>query len=281
MNLTCIIVEDEPLARQLLEQYVRKVPHLELLKAFSNPLEALDFLRNNEVDILFSDIQMPEITGITLLKILQKKPLIILTTAYSEYAIEGYELDVIAYLLKPITFEKFLKAVEKATQLKSEKQPLIEENKAANVIASDSVPVTASGAWQKGVTSPISAEIQPFIFVKDGTKLVKIRLPDILYIEGLKDYVSIYTREKKIVTLQTMKSLESQLPDNQFIRIHNSYIVSLEGIDSIDKERVQIGKSFLPISDTYRKAFKEFIERNQLWYWGGAKKKPPWLNQGG
>ena len=249
MNLTCIIVEDEPLARQLLEQYVRKVPHLELLKAFSNPLEALDFLRNNEVDILFSDIQMPEITGITLLKILQKKPLIILTTAYSEYAIEGYELDVIAYLLKPITFEKFLKAVEKATQLKSEKQPLIEEKKSLNT---------------EGVTPTTSIEIQPFIFVKDGTKLVKIRLPDILYIEGLKDYVSIYTREKKIVTLQTLKSLETQLPDNQFIRIHNSYIVSLEGIDAIDKERVQIGKAFLPISDTYRKAFKEFIERNQL-----------------
>lgn len=249
MNLTCIIVEDEPLARQLLEQYVRKVPHLELLKAFSNPLEALDFLRNNEVDILFSDIQMPEITGITLLKILQKKPLIILTTAYSEYAIEGYELDVIAYLLKPITFEKFLKAVEKATQLKSEKQPLIEEKKSLNT---------------EGGTAPIPADIQQFIFVKDGTKLVKIRLPDILYIEGLKDYVSIYTREKKIVTLQTLKSLETQLPDNQFIRIHNSYIVSLEGIDAIDKERVQIGKSFLPISDTYRKAFKEFIERNQL-----------------
>ena len=257
MNLSCIIVEDEPLARQLLEQYVRKVPHLELLKAFSNPLEALDFLRNNEVDILFSDIQMPEITGITLLKILQKKPLIILTTAYSEYAIEGYELDVIAYLLKPITFEKFLKAVEKATQLKSEKQPLIEEKRAIPVIASDSLTT-------KGVAQAIPNDIQPFIFVKDGTKLVKIRLPDILYIEGLKDYVSIYTREKKIVTLQTLKSLETQLPDNQFIRIHNSYIVSLEGIDAIDKERVQIGKSFLPISDTYRKAFKEFIERNQL-----------------
>lgn len=257
MNLTCIIVEDEPLARQLLEQYVRKVPHLELLKAFSNPLEALDFLRNNEVDILFSDIQMPEITGITLLKILQKKPLIILTTAYSEYAIEGYELDVIAYLLKPITFEKFLKAVEKATQLKNEKKAVSEEKKATNVIASDSVAT-------KGVAQANPNDTQSFIFVKDGTKLVKIRLPDILYIEGLKDYVSIYTREKKIVTLQTLKSLETQLPDNQFIRIHNSYIVSLEGIDSIDKERVQIGKSFLPISDTYRKAFKEFIERNQL-----------------
>ncbi len=249
MNLTCIIVEDEPLARQLLEQYVLKVPHLKLIRAFSNPIEALDFLRNNEVDILFSDIQMPEITGITLLKILQKKPLIILTTAYSEYAIEGYELDVIAYLLKPITFEKFLKAVEKATQLKSQQQQAREPLKS---------PYTEGGG---NVTSN---ETQPFIFVKDGTKLVKIRLQDILYIEGLKDYVSIHTREKKIVSLQTMKSLEAQLPDNQFIRIHNSYIVSLEGIDAIEKERVQIGKLFLPISDTYRKAFKEFIERNQI-----------------
>lgn len=249
MNLTCIIVEDEPLARQLMEQYVLKVPHLKLLQAFSNPLEALDFLRNHDVDILFSDIQMPEITGITLLKILQKKPLIILTTAYSEYAIEGYELDVIAYLLKPITFEKFIKAVEKATRIKNATSTVVDEKK---------------GIHSEGVTLTHSTEISPFIFVKDGVKLVKIRLSDILYIEGLKDYVSIYTREKKIVTLQTLKSMETQLPENLFTRIHNSYIVSLEGIDSVEKERVQIGKAFLPISDTYRKAFKEFIEKNQL-----------------
>ncbi len=252
MNLTCIIVEDEPLARQLLEQYVLKLPYLTLLKSFSNPLEALDFLGQNEVDILFSDIQMPEITGITLLKILKKKPLIILTTAYSEYAIEGYELDVIAYLLKPITFEKFIKAVEKARQIKTDRQINQEEKTAKEeFINEQKSDYTEGGA-------------QSFIFVKDGTKLVKIKLKDILYIEGLKDYVSIFTREKKTVTLQTLKSLEVQLPDNQFIRIHNSYIVSLEGIESIEKERVQIGKVFIPISDTYRKAFKEFIERNQL-----------------
>lgn len=259
MNLTCIIVEDEPLARQLLEQYVLKVPHLQLIRAFSNPLEALDFLRNNEVDILFSDIQMPEITGITLLKILQKKPLIILTTAYSEYAIEGYELDVIAYLLKPITFEKFLKAVEKATLLKSQQHQAKDAQKSSYTEGSNSPEYSGSGGG-----NATSNETQSFIFVKDGTKLVKIRLNDILYIEGLKDYVSIHTREKKIVSLQTMKSLEAQLPDNQFIRIHNSYIISLEGLDAIEKERVQIGKIFLPISDTYRKAFKEFIEKNQI-----------------
>ncbi len=263
MNLTCIIVEDEPLARQLLEQYVLKLPYLTLLKSFSNPLEALDFLGQNEVDILFSDIQMPEITGITLLKILKKKPLIILTTAYSEYAIEGYELDVIAYLLKPITFEKFIKAVEKARQIKTDRQINQEEKTAKEEFINEQKSdytderILRHEALHQGGA-------QSFIFVKDGTKLVKIKLKDILYIEGLKDYVSIFTREKKTVTLQTLKSLEVQLPDNQFIRIHNSYIVSLEGIESIEKERVQIGKVFIPISDTYRKAFKEFIERNQL-----------------
>jgi two-component system, LytTR family, response regulator len=270
MNLTCIIVEDEPLARQLLEQYVLKLPYLTLLHSFSNPLEALDFLGQNEVDILFSDIQMPEITGITLLKILKKKPLIILTTAYSEYAIEGYELDVIAYLLKPITFEKFIKAVEKARQIKTDRQINQEEKTAkeefSNEHKNENSPQKSDYTDERILRHEALHQggVQSFIFVKDGTKLVKIKLKDILYIEGLKDYVSIITREKKTVTLQTLKSLEVQLPDNQFIRIHNSFIVSLEGIESIEKERVQIGKVFIPISDTYRKAFKEFIERNQL-----------------
>ncbi len=263
MNLTCVIVEDEPLARQLLEQYVLKLPYLTLLKSFSNPLEALEFLGQNEVDILFSDIQMPEITGITLLKILKKKPLIILTTAYSEYAIEGYELDVIAYLLKPITFEKFIKAVEKARQIKTNWQINQDEKTAKEEFLTEQKSDYTEGGMLRHEAQH-QGGIQSFIFVKDGTKLVKIKLKDILYIEGLKDYVSIITREKKTVTLQTLKSLEVQLPDSQFIRIHNSYIVSLEGIESIEKERVQIGKVFIPISDTYRKAFKEFIEKNQL-----------------
>ncbi|MDZ7935276.1 MAG: LytTR family DNA-binding domain-containing protein [Emticicia sp.] len=253
--LTCIIIEDEPLARNLMEVYVKKVPHLNLLKSFSSSLAALDFLREKTaagvpVDILFSDIQMPEITGITLLKILQKKPLVILTTAYSEYALEGYELEVFDYLLKPISLERFLKAVEKATIRLTAAQPVVQEK------IVQEVTVNSEGG-------------QGFIFVKDSTKLVKIRLNEILYIEGLKDYVCIHTKDKdatlkKIVTLQTMKSLESQLLSNQFIRIHNSYIIAFDAIDAIDKEKVQIGKNFIPISDTYRKAFKEFIERKQV-----------------
>jgi DNA-binding LytR/AlgR family response regulator len=251
MPHTCIIVEDEPLARSLMETYVQKVPYLQLVQSFSDPLKALDFLRENTVDILFSDIQMPEITGITLLKILQKKPLIILTTAYSEYAIEGYELDVLDYLLKPITFERFLKSVEKAS---------LRLNTTIPVQAQPQAPVIQEKVIKEVIINQADAT-QAFIFVKDGTKLVKIRLSEIMYIEGLKDYVTIYTTQQKVIALQTLKALEAQLPETQFIRIHNSYIVALEWIESVHREKVQIGKVFLPISDTYRKAFKEFIER--------------------
>ena len=248
--MTCLIVEDEPLARHLITQYVEKIPSLELVKACANPLEAIEILRGTHIDILFLDVQMPEITGITLLKVLQKKPYIILTTAYSEYALEGYELEVSDYLLKPITFERFLKAVERATQRLTAGQ-----NNANEPQINDPLIV------EKTNNSDL---IHPFIFVKDGTKLVKIKLADIMYIEGLKDYITIYTPNKKIVSLQRIKILEAQLPDNQFIRIHNSYIVALAWIDSIHKERVEIGKTLLPISDTYRKAFKDFIDKNNI-----------------
>jgi two-component system LytT family response regulator len=241
LNLKCLIVEDEPLARSLLTEYVRKVPYLELVEACASPLAAIELLHKNTIDILFLDIQMPEITGITLLKTLQKKPLVILTTAYSEYALESYELDVLDYLLKPVTFERFLKSVDKATQRLTVK------------------------------TNPVQVESQPtsepapsFVFVKDGTKLVKIRFDDILYVEGLKDYVTIHTKLQKIVTLQRLKALEEQLPANKFIRIHHSYIVALEAINTVHKGEVQIGNALLPISDSYKKAFKEFIEKNQM-----------------
>jgi two-component system, LytTR family, response regulator len=247
MTHTCIIVEDEPLARSLLENYIQKIPYLQLVQSFSDPLKALEFLRENTVDILFSDIQMPEITGITLLKILQKKPLIILTTAYSEYALEGYELDVLDYLLKPITFERFLKSVEKASLRLNSNYNQVSEKIVQEIVS----------------INPVMESIQPYIFVKDGTKLVKLKLNEIMYIEGLKDYVSIHTSQQKVVSLQTMKSLEVALPDNQFIRIHNSFIVALEWIEAIQRDKVQIGKVFLPISDTYRKAFKDFIDKGQ------------------
>jgi len=240
--LNCVIIEDEPLARNLLIDYVKKVPSLNLIEAFSNPLAAMETLRSASIDLLFLDVQMPEITGISLLKILKKKPLVVLTTAYSQYALEGYELDVADYLLKPITFERFLKAVDKVTQRLESSAPVIQP-----------------------VTPEQSTSATAFIFVKDGTKLVKVKLDDILYIEGLKDYVTIYTTSHKVVTLQRLKALEEQLPSNKFIRIHNSYIVSLDAIDVIQKNEVQIKGVVLPVGDTYRKSFREFIDRNHLY----------------
>lgn len=240
MQHTCLIVEDEPLARNLLTEYVKKVPFLNLVKACSNPMEALEVLRSNTIDILFLDIQMPEITGITLLKILQKKPMVILTTAYSEYALESYELDVVDYLLKPITFDRFLKAVDKASQR-----------------------INSPGLHQNNEKPPGEAS-QDFVFVKDGTKLVKINLEDILYVEGLKDYVTIHTKTQKVVTLQRLKSLEMQLPADKFIRVHHSYIIALKAIDVVHKGEVQIGNAMIPISDSYKKAFKDLIDKNQM-----------------
>src|SRR5688572_6747086 len=212
--MKCVIVEDEPLARNLMIEYVRKVPSLQLIEACSSPIVALDVLRKNTVDLLFLDIQMPELTGLSLLKVLQKKPFVILTTAYSEYAMQGYELDVVDYLLKPITFERFLRAVDKVTQRLESKVALPTEK-------------------SQGVID------QSFVFVKDGTKLVKVVFDDILYVEGLKDYVTIHTKTQKIVSLQRLKTLEEQLPPDSFIRIHNSFIVSLKAIDVVHKNNVQ------------------------------------------
>lgn len=236
MNLKCLIVEDEPLARNLLSEYVRKVSHLDLVEAASNPLRALEVLRSQPIDLMFLDIQMPEITGITLLKTLQKKPFVVLTTAYSEYALESYDLDVVDYLLKPITFDRFLKAVDRVDQRRQQPQH----------------------------ETPAAEPSSPFVFIKDGTKLVKINFDDILFVQGLKDYVTIVTKTQKVVSLQRLKSLELQLPPDKFIRIHHSYIIALKAIDTIHKGEVQIGTHMIPISDSYRKSFKEFIERNQM-----------------
>lgn len=240
MKLNCVIVEDEPLARNLLTDYVKKVSSLNLIEACSNPLKAMDVLRSHSVDLLFLDVQMPDLTGISLLKILQKKPLVILTTAYSEYALEGYELDVTDYLLKPITFERFLRAIDKVTERLENKQQLpITER-----LSTDSAP--------------------PFVFVKDGTKLVKVKLDDILYVEGLKDYVTIHTRTQKVISLQRLKALEDQLPSDKFIRIHNSFIIALSAIDVIHKGDVQIGATLIPIGETYKKGFRDFVEKKKM-----------------
>lgn len=234
--INCLIVDDEPLARNLLSDYVKKIPYLNLVGTAGNGITAMSMLRENDIDLLLLDIQMPELTGINMLKVLHKKPMVILTTAYSEYALESYDLDVVDYLLKPVTFERFLKGLEKVNQRLSNKE----------------APVSP------GEESP------SFVFVKDGTKLVKVILNDILYVEGLKDYVTIHTRQQKIVSLQRLKTLEEQLPPDQFIRTHNSFIVSFNAISAIHKSEVQIGTVRIPISDSYKKSFKEWVDKNQL-----------------
>lgn len=240
MKINCLIVDDEPLARDLLMDYVGKVQVLSLTGYCANALEAMETLRQKQIDLIFLDIQMPEVTGINMLKVLKNRPMTILTTAYSDYALESYELDVVDYLLKPITLERFLMAVDKAVQRMAAK---------------------------KQEAMPQEGRNPDFVFIKDGTKLVKVMVEDILYVEGLKDYVTLYTRQQKIVTLQRLKSLEEILPRDQFIRIHHSYIVAIKAIDSIQKGEVLIGHARLPVSDSYKKAFKERIDLNQ---WSGG-----------
>ncbi|NJB71433.1 DNA-binding LytR/AlgR family response regulator [Saonia flava] len=248
MKLKCVIIEDEPLARNLLQEYINKVPTLQLYQSFSNPLKAMEVLHSGEIDILFLDVQMPEITGVSLLKILKKKPIVILTTAYSDYAIEGYELDITDYLLKPITFERFLKAIEKAAQ----RLTYTPEPSKGKVTIEDT-PL---------ITQPLPQE--PYIFVKDGFKQIKIKLNDIMFVKGLKDYVSIHTPQQKIITLQKLKGLEELLPKDKFIRVHHSYIVSMDWITVVHRQKVEIGDIPIPISDTYRKGFKEFIGKKSF-----------------
>ncbi len=173
---------------------------------------------------------------------MQKKPLVILTTAYSEYALEGYEFDVLDYLLKPITFERCLKAVEKAS---------------ARLLEIKTTPPSINEAADNKSTND-------FIFLKDGTKLIKVKLSDIQYIQGLKDYVKVSTNNRQIVSLQTMKSLEETLPSSKFIRIHNSTIVAFSAIEEIERDQVKIGKEFFSISDSYKRAFKEFVEGRKV-----------------
>jgi two-component system LytT family response regulator len=257
--MRCLIVDDEPLAHAILSDYIRKVPFLELVGATTSPIDALSRVQFGEVDLVFLDIQMPELTGMQFLKLVERavgvnRCRVILTTAYSEYALEGYEHDVVDYLLKPVSFERFYKAVQKLF-------PKAPPTPPAGISSSEDVqnPI---------VTSPIANSAtapKDFIFVKTEYRLQRVSLPDILYCEGLKDYVSLYTigesaQPERILTLQTMKSLEEKLPDNQFIRVHKSYIVAVNRIESIERNRIYIGKAVIPIGDTYRDAFYRIIE---------------------
>lgn len=248
IKLKCIAVDDEPLALDIIEDYVSKVPFLELVKRTENAIEALQLVQAGGIDLVFLDIQMPELTGIQFLKIANGKANYILTTAYSQYALESYDLNVSDYLLKPIAFDRFYKAVEKVHN-----QVKIAE------------PVVAPQAFV--APAPVSTPanpIQDFIFVKTEHKIQKIELDDILYIEGLKDYISIYTKAERIITLQNMKKMEETLPKGQFIRVHKSYIISLDKIESIERSRISICGKVIPIGDTYRDEFFKHIDNKNI-----------------
>ena len=238
--IRCLVVDDEPLALNILEDYISKVPFLELVKATTNPIEALTRVQEGNIDLVFLDVQMPELTGIQFLKIANGKTKVILTTAYPQYALEGYELDVVDYLLKPIAFDRFYKAAQKA-------QGII---KPALAPAADPAPQVQQ---QQDFMSD-------FIFVKSEHKIQKVYLHDILFIEGLKDYISIFTGAERIITLQNMKKMEDTLPEKHFIRVHKSYIVALNKIDSIERSRIRIGDKIIPIGDTYRDDFFKIID---------------------
>ena len=227
MSIKCHIIEDEEMASKLLELYVSKLPALELVAVSHNPLHALESLKTNPVDLLFLDIRMPEMTGLAFLELLPKRPLAILTTAFSEFALESYELDVVDYLKKPITFERFLKAVQKVEH---------------RLHPAQSPP-----------TDP------DYIFIKEGTRFVKVDLDDVLFIEGLKNYAAIHTVSERIVSLQRLKALEDQLPADRFIRVHNSYIVAKRAISSVKENEIRIGATQIPIGETYLKGFMDFV----------------------
>lgn len=233
-----IAIDDEPLALQLVCGYIEKTTGLELAGRFDNPLDASDFLKEHKADLIFVDIQMPDLTGIEFTRLLEKGPKVIFTTAYEKYALEGYKLEVVDYLLKPFSYEEFLRAVQKAERLIG-----LEEKVLKDVEANDQ-----------------------FLFLKSDYKIKRINFNDILYIEGLKDYVKVFTvnNPKPVLSLTSLKLLETKLPEMKFMRVHRSFIVNLEKIDTIERSRIVFGKEYIPVGDQYKDKFQEFLDKNFL-----------------
>lgn len=236
--INTIAVDDEPLALHLVTGYIEKTPGLNLLGKFDNPLDAMDFIARENVDLIFIDIRMPDLSGIEFTRSMAKGPKVIFTTAYEKYALDGFKLDVVDYLLKPFSYEEFLKAVQKV-------QKLIK--------------------LEKGVPDQIDSNNE-FLFLKSDYKIKRINFNDIQYIEGLKDYVKVYTINsvKPVLSITTMKLLESKLPGSKFMRVHRSFIVNLEKIDTIERSRIVFGKTYIPVSDQYKDKFQEFLDKNFL-----------------
>jgi DNA-binding LytR/AlgR family response regulator len=223
MNLNCIIIDDEPLARKGIREYIGDVDYLRLLGEYDTPLKVMDQADLSTVQLVFLDIQMPKLTGLEFLKNLKNPPPVILTTAYPQYALEGFELDVLDYLLKPISFQRFVKAVEKARQYYAVHQP-----------------------------APVAAEEVDHIFIKTGTLLKKIYYDEIFFAEALQNYVAIHTKDKKYITYLTFKSIEDNLPASRFLKVHKSYIINLSKVDGIEGNDIVIGTHAIPISRANR-----------------------------
>ena len=241
---TCIIIEDEPLALERTKDFVGKIPFLHLLATFDNAIEGLGFLKNNTVDVLFLDINMDELTGIELLENSNIDSRVIFTTAYQEYALKGYELNVTDYLLKPFTFQRFLQAVTKAhdqLSLKTQSQ--------VNTVA------------EPAFLAPAGRRSQSHIFVKTENRLEKIEFEDLLYIEGMRDYRRIHCLSKRIMTLQTFTELEHLIPSTVACRVHKSYMVALDKIKSIERGKINIEDKYIPISATYK---EDFYKKNKF-----------------
>jgi two-component system, LytTR family, response regulator LytT len=236
--ITTIAIDDEPLALQLVTGYIRKTPGLKLIGEFDNPLDAADFLTDAGVDLIFIDIQMPDLSGIEFTRLIEKGPKIIFTTAFEKYALEGYRLEIVDYLLKPFSYEEFLTAVHKVQKILKLEQ-----------------------------TAPARVDVNnQFLFLKSDYKIKRINFNDILYIEGLKDYVKVFTQNvaKPVLSLTSLKLLESKLPADKFMRVHRSFIVNLEKIDTIERSRIVFGKEYIPVSDQYKEKFQEFLDKNFL-----------------
>lgn len=231
MNLKCAIVDDEPLALNLLESYVQKTPFLQLAGKYSSAVQAMKDLPEMQVDLIFLDIQMPELSGLEFSKMIAPHTRIVFTTAFDQYAIDGYKVNALDYLLKPISYTDFLQAANKAVQ------------------------------WFDLLKQP-QEELES-IFVKSDYKLIQVELKNILYIEGLKDYIKIYEENapKPILSLMSMKSMEELLPSSRFMRVHRSYIVQKDKIRVIDRGRIVFGKNYIPISDSYKQAFQDFLDK--------------------
>jgi DNA-binding LytR/AlgR family response regulator len=242
VKIRCLIIDDEPLAQRVVEKFIEDIPTLELAGKCKNAIEAIQFLDEKDVDLMFLDVNMPKLSGVNFLKTLKNPPFVILTTAYSEYAIEGYELDVIDFLIKPFSFERFLKAINKAHER------LHERYKEKNNL---SAPVDSVAENRR-----LEDE---YIFVKSNKKSYKINYSDLFYVEALGDYIKIYTSEKVIITYSSMKGIEAALPAGKFMRIHKSFIINISKIKTIEGNEVEIMNRKLPIGSNYKQDFLNSI----------------------